>query len=718
MRTILHGTDYYPEQWLDQPQVIEDDLALMRDAGINAVTLGVFAWSHLEPAEGHYQLDWLEDVIRRAGDRDIKTVLATPSGARPPWMARRYPEILRTLADGRRARFGGRHNHCPTSSVFREKVRAMNEQLASRFSGCSEVILWHVSNEYQGTCFCESCARAFRLWLRAEHQDDLDLLNRRWWSSFWSHRYSDWEEIEPPTPHGEYQLHAQVIDWKRFVSHQIADFARYEIAAIRRHDTGTPTTVNLMGLHASLNAAELVAVVDRVSGDIYPTWGLPPGSDDGMLHTIPESGDLFRNYAFSLAYYRGLSGGQPWLLMESTPGTTNWHQVGRLKRPGAHVLSSLAAVAGGADSVQYFQWRQGRGGWEQFHGSVIDHRGRKGRTFDEVAELSGILNQLHDLAGLSGVADAAVILDTPSRWMINQASGPRNDGRRGEIETAMRHVDSLTRQGLTVDVVPSEADVNRFSIVVLPMVAELGEETARRLLRFVEAGGTLLVTYFSGVFDRWQRLAEDGYPAWLNKAMAVSVVELDQLAVGETVPIRWVGNGSAVGNGTAEKPNPVFAREYCEIVETGGAAQTVAVYGGQFYAGSPAITRTTVGKGTIWYEACRLDDTGLDQLVETVVDTSDPGAGGWVLPEPWRGFVRSLQLPLRWMARRADSGLLVFLFNPVDAPCTVTGIPSSPMLLCRAETVGTDAVRINGWGSAVYREAPPPATRIRGQSMH
>ena len=707
MRTILHGTDYYPEQWLDQPRVIQDDFALMRDAGIDTVTLGVFAWSHLEPEERRYHLDWLDEVIHEAGELGIKSILATPSGARPAWMARRYPEILRTLADGRRARFGGRHNHCPTSSVYREKVGAINEQLASRFSSRSEIILWHVSNEYQGTCYCDSCARAFRLWLRAEHQDDLDLLNRRWWSSFWSHRYTDWGEIHPPMPHGEYQLHGQVIDWKRFVSHQIADFARQEIAAIRRYDSETPTTVNLMGLHASLNASELVTVADQVSGDIYPTWGLPPGSDDGMLHTIPENGDLFRNYAFSLAYYRGLSGGRPWLLMESTPGTTNWHQVGRLKRPGAHVLSSLAAVAGGADSVQYFQWRQGRGGWEQFHGSVIDHRGRKGRTFHEVAELGAILTQLGDLAGQSGSADAAVILDTPSRWMINQASGPRNDGRRGEVETAMRHFDSLTRQGLVVDVVPSEADFNRFSIVVLPMVAELSEETAGRLLRFVAAGGTLLVTYFSGVFDRWQRLAEDGYPSWLNGATDVSVVERDQLAAGETVPICWTANH------TTENRGPAFAREYCEIIETGGAAQPVAVYDGQFYAGSPAITRTKVGEGTIWYVACRLDDTGLDRLAETVVHTSDPGTGVGVLPQPWRGFVTSLQLPLRWMARRAGNGLLVFLFNPVDAPCVVTGIPSSPMLLFRGETVGTDAMRLDGWGSAVFRTAPPPATEVR-----
>lgn len=710
MSSILHGTDYYPEQWLDQLHVLDDDLRLMLEAGITAITVGVFAWSHLEPQEGCYRLDWLDRVITRAGEQGIMTILATPSGARPAWMARRYPEVLRTLSDGRRARFGGRHNHCPSSGVYREKVAAINEQLSARFGGRPEVILWHISNEYQGTCFCDGCAHAFRSWLRIQHRDDLDLLNHRWWSSFWSHRYSDWEEIEPPMSHGEDELHGQVIDWKRFASHQITDFARHEVAAIRRYDADTPSTVNLMGLHSSINAAELVESVERVSGDIYPAWGLPPGTDDGMLHTIPGNGDLFRNYAFILAYYRGLSGGKPWLLMESTPGTTNWHPVGRLKRPGAHVLSSVAAVAGGADSVQYFQWRQGRGGWEQFHGSVIDHEGRAGRTHSDVTDVSRMLGQLDDLVGVSCVADAAVVLDTPSRWMINQASGPRNDGRRGEVETAMRHFDSLTRRGLLVDVVPVEANFERYSIVVLPMVAELSKETASRLLRFVDAGGTLVVTYFTGVFDRWMCLVEGGTPAWLNTAMDVSVTELDQLAAGEAVPIHWI----PVGDARRESSLPSFALEYCGIIQTGGAAEKIAVYGGEFYCGSAAITRTRVGSGSVWYQACRLDDAGLDRLTAEVVRASTRSTGGRVLPARWRRLVMSLDPRLRWIARNGENATYLFLFNPGDSPCDVNGIPEETgepgsdqggriIAAHRGEALGTTRVRLDSWGSVVLQ---------------
>ncbi len=713
--TIVHGTDYYPEQWLEQPEILQRDGKLMIEAGINTVTLGVFAWSHLEPREGHYQLDWLDEAITRLGAASISTILATPSGARPPWMARAYPEVLRTREDGQRAAYGGRHNHCPTSPVYREKVAAMNEVLARRFAGRDEVTLWHISNEYQGTCYCPLCAAAFRRWLQEEHHDDLELLNRRWWSSFWSHRYTAWDQIEPPMTQGERHLHGQIIDWKRFVSHQISDFARHEVAAIRRHDALTPTTHNLMGLHHSLDSADLVREVDMVAGDIYPAWGLPPGSDDGMLHRIPEDGDVMRNYRFILAWYRGIAGGRPWLLMESTPGTTNWHPVGRLKRPGAHVLSSLAAIAGGAASVQYFQWRQGRGGWEQFHGSVIDHEGNRGRTFREVRELSAILAQMGDLGGVAAgqrINPAAVVLDTPNRWMIEQASGPRNDGRRDPVETAMRHHAAVEDRGLTADVIPAGALLSRDAlaarqVIVLPMTAHLPEGSATTLRQWVYQGGTLVVTYFSGIFDRWQRLEEGGYPAGLTGLLGVRVEERDQLAVGEAVPLLWDGRDApgSTPEGISGATIRGAGREYCDILRVevqevpgdDGEVEIVARYGGEFYAGTPAITRRSYGAGYAWYLACRLDTDALSELYHRVLPESSAP------PSP-PGIHR--------MVRPGREYTWEFYFNPTETAVTWhPGFIASdnandlPPILYRGRAGQDGSLTLDSWGSAVVRSS-------------
>lgn len=744
---MLHGTDYYPEQWLHRPEVIGRDIELMGEAGINAVTLGVFAWSELEPEEGRYELDWLDEVITRCGAAGIQTVLATPSAARPPWMAQRYPEVLRTLADGRRATFGGRHNHCPNSPVYREKVAAIDQELARRFGSRPEVILWHISNEYQGTCYCARCTAAFQQWLRVEHDDDLELLNLRWWSRFWGHRYTDWSQIEAPVTHGEQNLHGQIIDWKRFVSASIADFARMEIASVRRHDRTTPTTHNFMGLHDSVDYVDLAREVDVVAGDIYPAWGLPPGSNDGMLHIVPDDGDAFGTYAFILAWYRGIAGGHPWLLMESSPGTTNWHEVGRLKRPGAHVLSSLAAVAGGAASIQYFQWRQGRGGWEQFHGSVIGHDGETGRTFEDVTTLSQLLAQLdgpvpwvprsRDLPSGPGVQAAvvgqsaaapqdprvalttivpraAIVFDTPSRWMINQASGPRNDGRRGEVETARRHFLAMHAAGYEVDVVPSTVLLEQeghgdYQLIVLPMAAHIPPRLAAILERFVHGGGTLLVTYFSGVFDHWQRLEEGGYPAGVGRLCGVRVRERDQIAADETVPITWAPDSKRSAK-AATRTGPVVglapgstAREYCEIINCVPDVEVVGRYGGEFYVGSPAVTRRSVREGEAWYLACRIDDMALRAIYRDIALRPDA-------PSLFLDLAAVLPAGVHWMTRpMAGERLWLFLFNPsdhdlaVELPQPLVDVLQSTPIVCRATAPARERVVLQSWGTWACR---------------
>lgn len=196
---LLHGGDYNPDQWLDRPDILEKDIELMKKAHINCVSLAIFAWATLEPEEGVYRLDWLRERIDALYAAGIYTILATPSGARPAWMAQKYPEVLRVNAGLERNLMGGRHNHCYTSPVYREKVCQMNTQLARAFGGHEAVVMWHLSNEYGGECFCPLCRQAFREWLR-EKYGTLNALNRAWWTAFWGHNYSAWEQIEPPLP--------------------------------------------------------------------------------------------------------------------------------------------------------------------------------------------------------------------------------------------------------------------------------------------------------------------------------------------------------------------------------------------------------------------------------------------------------------------------------------------------------------------------------------
>ena len=330
---LLHGGDYNPDQWLDRPDILEKDVEMLAESGCNVVSLGIFAWSTLEPEEGVFRLDWMEEVIDRLYAKGIRVILATPSGARPKWLADKYPEVLRVDQARRRQLFGTRHNHCYTSPVYREKVRIINQKLAERFGNHPAVILWHISNEYGGECHCPLCQAAFRDWLKEKYQT-IENLNSRWCTTFWSHTYQNFDDIESPSEIGETQLHALNLDWKRFVTHQTRDFMRWEIQAVQDAGSKLPVTANLMYYFDGLDYFKMAKDIDVVSWDTYPTWGkakdIAVARDNAMCH------DLMRSLK-----------GKPFFQMESCPSSTNWQGISKLKKPGILFAQSMQSIAHG-----------------------------------------------------------------------------------------------------------------------------------------------------------------------------------------------------------------------------------------------------------------------------------------------------------------------------------------------------------------------------------
>ena len=646
-----HGGDYSPDQWRDCPEILKEDIRLMRLAGCNLMSVGIFAWSALEPEEGKYDFDWLEDVLDNMHAAGISAFLATPSGARPACMSQKYPEVLRVRADGGRNLRGGRHNHCFTSPVYRAFVNKINAALAERFGRHPAVVGWHISNEYSGDCHCELCQAAFRDYLK-EAYGTLSALNHAWWNGFWSHTVTDWEQIHSPTPIGEMSVHGLSLAWQRFVTRQTADFIRAEAAPLRALTPQLPVTTNLMELYGQLNYFELSKAIDFASYDSYPRWG---GPDEEWTAAVA---------AFNYDLMRCLKQ-QPFALMESTPSQVNWQEVCKLKKPGMHLLSSLQAVAHGADTVQYFQWRTSRGSSETFHGAVVDHVGHEHtRTFRDVQDVSRALQKLNGLQGKMPEAPVALIWDTENRWALDTCEGPRRD--KHYLETVLEHYRALSRQGVNIDVIDETRDFSGYQLVAAPMLYMLRPGVAERLTEYVKSGGALVCTAYTGRVDRDDLCFLGGFPGPLRKALGIWCEEIDGLYDDERNGIRMNGR--------------VYpCRDLCDLIHA-ETAQVLGTYEKDFYAGQPCVTRNSLGAGAAFYVATRPEADFLDDFYSAIFDEIG---------------VKPLVDHLPAGVQVAQRGDMLFVMNFTRGPVSVA-LPKGTDALTGEEVGGKTELGVNG----------------------
>ncbi len=591
---IIHGGDYNPDQWIRTPEIWDEDMRLMKLAHINSATVGVFSWAALEPEEGVYNFEWLDTILDKMHRNGIAAILATPSGARPAWLAEKYPEVLRKDENGIRRKFSDRHNHCLTSPVYREKVRSINRILAERYKNHPALKMWHISNEYSGECRCELCCEAFRKWLREYYHNDIDELNFKWWNAFWSHSFNDFDQINPPEKNGEDSASALNLAWQRFITDSHISFFENEIAPLREITPDIPVTTNFMKRYNGIDYQKFANYVDLVSWDSYPAWDKGKNLDEAL------------ETAFLHDFFRSLKNGQPFFLMESTPSLVNWQDVNKLPKSGIHELASIQAVAHGADSIQYFQWRKSRGGDEKFQGAVIDHCGHENtRVFRNVTRLGETLEKLNSAVGSETESRVAVIYDWENGWAVNVFRG-YNNIRRDYVKECIKWYAPFYKRGISVDVISMQDDYSKYDIVIAPFLYMLKNGTEKRIEEYVENGGNFVATYLLGIVDTDDLCRLGGFPAGrLKEVFGIWCEETDSLPEDIT--------GKAGFNGKDYEVNHI-----CDIIHANGA-KTLGEYKSDFYCGMPCVTENAFGKGKAYYAAFRNDGTFADDFCEMLI---------------------------------------------------------------------------------------------------
>jgi len=579
---LLFGGDYNPEQW--PADIVDRDIRLMKEAGVNAVTLNVFGWGTIQPAEDRYdfeRLDALFDELERNG---IGVVLATPTAAPPAWMFAKDPTLLKVGENGVRTVHWSRQAYCPNHPLYNREIRRIAGALAERYGSRSNLLLWHINNEYIVHCYCDYCAASFREWLKARY-GSLERLNEAWQLSQWSLQRTDWEQISPPIGGMSHTSHS--LDYQRFLSDSnLANFLA-EKEEIRRRSPDVPVTTNFYSLD--------------FRGQIHHRWA--PHLDVVSWDSYPPHKDHAVWAAFQHDYFRGLKR-KPFLLMEQATGSVNWKPYNPAKRPGMMRLQSYQALARGAEAILFFQFRQSRGGVEKFHSSLVSHGTETdNRIFREVVRLGQELKELDGGIGASGMkARVAVLFDATLAWLVDWNKGSLDVSYRDAVTAFYR---PLYEGNVPVDVVHPLSDLDGYEVVVAPMLYMFEEGVPDRLRRFVERGGALVMSYMSGMTNGCDVVEYGGFLRPIDDVFGIAVEEWDAFEPDMANRIRWKREGTE----TSYK-----VEKWAEVVRLKGA-EALASFVEDYHAGQPAVTRNRYGLGEAYYVATHPEEAFLKELL-------------------------------------------------------------------------------------------------------
>lgn len=629
---LAFGGDYNPEQW--PADVRLEDLGLMKEAGVNLLSVGIFSWALLEPREGEYDFAWLDEVLDNLAGAGIKVALATATAAPPAWLVRKHPEVLPVTAEGTVLERGSRRHYSPSSAVYRRYATGVTRMLAERYKNHPALALWHVDNElgcHVSEFYGPEDAAAFRVWLERRY-GSTEALNEAWGTAFWSQHYASFEEIMPPGAAPTTLNPTQRLDFQRFSSWALLDYYRSLLQVIREVTPDVPATTNLMVSSStkSMDYFHWANDLDVIANDHY------------LVAADPER---HVELAFSADLTRGIAGGEPWILMEHSTSAVNWQPRNRPKMPGEMLRSSLAHVARGADAVMFFQWRQSYAGAEKFHSAMVPHGGRETRVWREVVELGAALRSLGPVRGTAVQSRVAIVFDYEAWWASELDSHPSEDVKYLDLMRALHR--SLYLRGITVDFVHASAPLDGYGLVLVCTLYNVTDPGARAIASAAEAGATVLVTYFSGIVDENDHIRLGGYPGAFRELLGISVEEFHPLLAGESVKLNDGGTGSV----------------WSEHVHLAGA-EALNTFTEFPLEGVPSLTRRAVGRGAAFYLATFPDQDGIERLVDRL------------LAESGAAPVADADFGVELTRRRAtDGSSFVFAINHsgVDASVRVAG---------------------------------------------
>ena len=599
VKNFIYGGDYNPEQWGEE--VWKEDVRLMKVAGVNLVSVAIFSWALIQPDEKTFNFDWLDRIVNLLYKNGIYVCLATSTAAQPAWASIKYPDIFPVDEKGVKFSHGSRQTYCPNSPNYKRLSKNLAEKMSEHFKNNPALKMWHVNNEYGChvvSCYCENCEKAFRQWLKNKYKT-IEKVNDAWGTNFWGQRYYQWEEIIPPRLSTTINNPGQVLDYRRFFCDSTLELYKDEYNILKKNTPNIPVTTNFIPVNGRkyLDHFKWAKHIDIIAVDLYPDPSL----------TMIENAKLI---SFTHNFMRGLKDGQPFILMEQAPSQVNWMNINTNKRPGVMRLWSYEAISHGADGVMFFQWRQAIKGAEKYHSAMVTHTGNENsRVFNEVSKLGNELKFLDEIMNSKINSEAALLFDFDNWWAVEYESLPSKEV--GYLDQIMNYHNALFNLHISTDIVSVESDFSKYSIVIAPLLYMIKSGVLEKFNKFVSNGGTLIITFFSGIVNENDAVFKGGYPGPLKELLGIEVEEFSPMAKGEKNSIKLTKKIKGLKNKyTCDLWGEVIHKK---------TARDIAVFTDDYYSNMSVVTENIYGKGKVYYIGTQPEEAFYENFLRSVL---------------------------------------------------------------------------------------------------
>lgn len=604
MKKLLYGAAYYDE-YMPYDR-LQQDVAMMKKAGINTVRIAESTWSTCEPQEGVFDFSHVERVMDAMEEAGINVIIGTPTYAIPTWMVKSHPDVMAETVKGRGI-YGARQIMDITHPVYRFYAERVIRKLMECTAHRKCVIGFQVDNEtkYYGTAG-KNVQEKFVKYLRKKFNNDLDAMNYEFGLDYWSNRINAWEDFPDVRGTINGSLGAEFEKFQRTLVDEFLSWQADTVNEYRREDQFITHNFDFewrgysYGVQPDVNHYHAAKALTIAGTDIYH-----PTQDDLTGAEIAFGGDMTRslkrdNYLVLETEAQGYPGWTPYK--------------GQLR------LQAYSHLASGANSVMYWHWHSIHNSFETYWRGLLSHDMQENAPYREACIIGNEFSRLGShLVNLKKKNEVAILVSnealTALKWFGIEATAAGDHGI-GYNDVVRWLYDTLFKMNIECDFVWPESDnLDQYKAIFVPALYAAPDELLEKLKQYTANGGTLVATFKTAFANENVKVSHEMQPHILSNCFGISYQQF-------TFPKNTGLSGSIINGIAKGADEEAEAKVFMELLMP-QEAEVLASYDHYNWKEYAAITKNHYRKGTAIYIGCMTDDNTLKAVLTEAFNSAE-----------------------------------------------------------------------------------------------